>query len=203
VLGARIAAVDRAYHRIFGDAELAGARMAELAQIASAVAPRCRPEGRPLYAAHAALSWPDPYGAAHLTLWHALTLLREHRGDGHIAALLGHGVSGIDAIVSHVATGRGFVADFARRSRGWSSEQWAAATHELQVRGILDPGGRLTEAGAGLRASVEGDTDRMAAEPWLSEDRSAVQRLIELGKELSRIAVANGAFQPGVFASMR
>src|ERR1700712_4388175 len=59
---------------------------------------------------------PEP----HLRLWHAVTLLREHRGDGHLATLVRHDLNGIDALVTHTATGRGFLPDSARMLRGWS-----------------------------------------------------------------------------------
>jgi hypothetical protein len=73
--------------------------------------------GRPLYAGHAELAWPREH---HAQLWHAITLLREYRGDGHIAALVTHGLSGIEALITHVATGTGFDPEFGRRLRGWS-----------------------------------------------------------------------------------
>jgi hypothetical protein len=81
-----------------------------LAGLAREAASACTAEGRPLYAGHAGLDWPD---APHVAAWHAATLLREHRGDGHIAALVAAGLSGIDALVTHVATGQGFVPGFA------------------------------------------------------------------------------------------
>ena len=36
-------------------------------------------------------------------LWHAATLLREHRGDGHVAVLTAAGVAGREANVIHSA----------------------------------------------------------------------------------------------------
>ena len=71
------------------------------------------PQGRPLFAAHAALPWPDE---PLLQLWHAQTLLREFRGDGHVACLLSEGVGPLDALVLHAATGEVPV-DFLKASR--------------------------------------------------------------------------------------
>jgi hypothetical protein len=72
----------------------------------------------------AELDWPDtPHGP----LWHAITLLREYRGDGHIAALVTHGLDGLEALITHIATDIGYSPDFGRRLRGWSEEQWATA----------------------------------------------------------------------------
>ena len=59
-------------------------------------------------------------------MWHALSLLREHRGDGHICALVAAELSGLEALITHTATGQGFVTGFARASRGWSREEWEA-----------------------------------------------------------------------------
>lgn len=101
---ARLSGIDTTLRRILG-ADISSpalARAAELARSAAEVT-GCHPQGRPLFAAHAALPWPS---APHLVLWHAQTLLREFRGDGHVAALLSAGLSGLEALVTHAATGR-------------------------------------------------------------------------------------------------
>ena len=76
-------------------------RAASLARTAAEEAGR-RPEGRPLAAAHADVSWPD---GATPALWHAQSILREFRGDGHVALLVVHGLSGIESLVTHAAAG--------------------------------------------------------------------------------------------------
>ena len=75
-------------------------------------------------------------------LWHAATLLREHRGDGHIVALLAHRLDGIEALVSFAAVGAAPVAVF--ESRGWTTEEWASAVDRLQTRGFVDRHGIAT-----------------------------------------------------------
>lgn len=198
VLAARLRVVDLALRRLLG-AGLGSAELGELAGLAREATEALAPEGRPLYAAHAGLDWPDE---PHLVLWHAATLLREYRGDGHLAALLRAGLSGIEAIITHTATGRGFTTESAKKIRGWSDEQWNAATQDLMARGLMDVDG-LTAAGVALRQGVEADTDRMDTAAWrhLGQDRTG--RLIELGKRFTRVVVANGAFPPDVFASPR
>ena len=199
ILAARLGAADRALRRLLGDA-VDGADVRELAELAREATAALSPEGRPLYAGHADLPWPEE---PHLVLWHAATLLRESRGDGHTMALAQHGLSGIEAIVSHTATGRGFTVEAAKLLRGWSDEQWDAAVAALQKRGLMD-GPELTEAGVALRAAVEKQTDELDIAPWqrLGPDRTA--RLVTLGKGLSRLIVANGAFPAeGVFAYAR
>jgi hypothetical protein len=198
VLAARLAAADLALRRLLGEEVIDSAELAEAAALARDASQACTPEGRPLFAAHAELDWP---AEPHLQLWHAVTLLREHRGDGHLAALLRHDLSGIDAIVSHTATGRGFLEPAAKALRGWSEEEWAASVGRLQERAVLDEAGTgLTEQGQALRARVEAETDAMAAAPWRRLGKTKALRLTEIGKSLSRLVIQAGAFPPGVFA---
>jgi hypothetical protein len=199
VLRARLAAVDATLTRLLGPDVIASPDMAALAALTREAAGAGRAEGRPLYAAHASLDWPD---APHLVMWHALSLLREHRGDGHIWALGAAGLSGIEALVTHTATGQGFIPEFARRSRGWSQEEWDAAIDGLAGRGLLDGDGGLTSAGRDLRSQVEKETDRLAAPPWqhLGEGRTA--DVVRIGRAMRRAVTVAGAFpREGVFAA--
>jgi hypothetical protein len=200
VVEARFDGVDQALTRLLGDDGRKSDEVAEAAELAREATAGCTGEGRPLYAAHASLAWPDP---PHLVLWHAVTLLREHRGDGHVAALVLNGLSGVEALVTHIATGRGFVADAAKLTRGWSDEQWAAARAGLRDRGIFDAEGALTEAGRALRDRIEIATEAAATGPWdhLGPERTA--RLEELCRGLGRQVVEAGAFPAGVFAQGR
>ena len=198
VLAARLAAVDLALRRLLGADVIGSAELAEAAALARDASQACTPEGRPLFAAHAELDWPTE---PHLQLWHAATLLREHRGDGHLAALIRHDLNGIDAIVSDTATGRGFVESAAKVLRGWSEEEWAASVRRLQERELLDEAGTgLTEQGQALRARVEADTDEMAVAPWRRLGETKALRLTEIARSLSRRVIEAGAFPPGVFA---
>ena len=197
VTAARYAGITAAYQRLLGKDALGSPEVAEAAELARRASGGCAAAGRPLYAAHADLAWPTE---PHLVLFHALTLLREHRGDGHIAALLNAGLSGLEAQVSHVATGRGFTVPAAQATRGWKPEEWEEAVAALSARGLMTPEGGLTEEGAVLRTSVERAPERMAAGPWdaLGEDDTA--RLHALAEPLVAGALARGAFPAGVFA---
>ncbi|GHF73216.1 hypothetical protein GCM10010218_63030 [Streptomyces mashuensis] len=117
--------------------------------------------GRPLAAANAALPPPDEPPAL---LWHAATVLREHRGDGHVAALVAAGLDGCEVLVLRAGT------DLPRAElqpfRGWSDEEWDAAAARFVRRGLLADDGTATEAGRRLLAGVEAATDRAAARPW-------------------------------------
>jgi hypothetical protein len=197
VIEARYVAVDAALTRLLGEDAIASVDMLTLAGLVRQAAGACTPEGRPLYAGNADLSWPD---APHLIMWHALTLLREHRGDGHICALACAGLSGIEALLTHTKTGKGFLTEFAKASRGWSEQEWDAAEAGLKARGLLDADGALTEAGQALRSQLEADTDRMAAAPWQHLGDERTEEVVRIAKAMSRAVAAAGAF-PEVFAT--
>ena len=113
--------------------------------------------GRPLFAATRATREPDDPVEA---LWHWCSCLREHRGDGHVAALTSAGLDGCEALVLFAADG-GPPADLLRRSRGWSVEEWAYARERLGRRGLVE-GEVATTAGTELRRWVEATTDDLA-----------------------------------------
>lgn len=196
VLAARLTVADLALRRLLG-AELPSREVSEAADLAREATAELAPEGRALFAAHASLSWPE---APHLVLWHAVSVLREYRGDGHLIALQTAGLSGIESIITHTATGRGFLEGPAKLLRGWSDEQWSAAVGALRERGLMDAEG-LTAAGVALREQVEAQTDRLDDAPARRLGPERTLRLTELGKGLSRVVVANGAFPAGVFAN--
>jgi hypothetical protein len=186
VLKARQRGIDRAYRTLFGD-RADSPELAEAAALARRAAEAANTAGRPLAAANAALDWPD---APHLQLWHAATILREHRGDGHLAALLVAGLDPVESLVSFAATGAAFMERF--ESRGWSAGEWTAARDGLAARGLVDDDGTATEAGRALRRTVEEDTDRLAAQPWQSLAAAEVDRLVELLGEFWVAVLSSG-----------
>ncbi|MGW7378857.1 SCO6745 family protein [Streptomyces sp. NPDC054794] len=174
VLRARLRGIDRTYRSILGD-RVDSPELAEAAALARRAAQAANTAGRPLAAANAELPWPD---APHLQLWQAATILREHRGDGHLAALLVAGLDPVESLVSFAAIGAASVERF--ESRGWSPEEWTAARERLTARGLVDANGTATDAGRELRREVERHTDRLAAAPWQSLGLPAVDRLTAL-----------------------
>ncbi|MFF8611681.1 hypothetical protein [Streptomyces sp. NPDC015350] len=174
VLAARTRAVDRTYRKLLGDA-VAGPELGEAAALVRRVAEAADTAGRPLAAANAALPRPDE---PHLALWWAATVLREHRGDGHVAALVGAGLDPVESLVSFAAVGAARPEVF--ESRGWSGAEWRDARQRLVGRGLLDGDGVATEAGRALRAEVERRTDEAAADPWRVLDEEERERLVEL-----------------------
>ncbi|MFI7130839.1 hypothetical protein ACIBQ1_34480 [Nonomuraea sp. NPDC050153] len=174
VLEARMTAVDRTYRQLLGG-KVATAEAAEAAELARRAAESVGVAGRPLAAANLDLPWPDE---PHLVLWQAATVLREHRGDGHLAALQAAELDGCESLVSFAAIGAAPAANFA--GRGWSEQEWDAARERLAARGLVGPDGQATERGRALRDQVERMTDALAAEPWrlLGEERA--ERLARL-----------------------
>ncbi|MGW5742016.1 SCO6745 family protein [Amycolatopsis sp. NPDC003861] len=197
VLAARYAAADRALRGALGDA-IGSPEMHRAATLLREAAEAVADDvvGRPLYAAHAALSWPTE---PHLVLWHAQTLLREYRGDAHIAALLTAGLSGVEALVTHAASGA-VPAETLRTSRSWSEEDWSRAVDGLRERDWLtgDAEPTFTPTGAARRAELEKATDENSVAPYAHIGESACAELQELVRPFSRALAEK--FMPWVLA---
>ncbi|MES9589882.1 hypothetical protein ACIPJN_39180 [Streptomyces sp. NPDC086796] len=191
VLDARLRAVDTTLRRLLGEEAIASPELAEAAGLALRAAEGCTRHARPLYAAHADLPVPEQ---PHLAYWHAGALLREHRGDGHIAALLTAGLDPLEALVSHTATGKGMSPRWILATRGWGGDDWDAACERLRGRGLLDAEGELTEAGIALRTELEEATDRLDAAPYEHLGAAGVERLTELTRGFLFTAASAGAF---------
>ena len=189
--------VDSVIPKILGEKRVQSSEFAHSTAIVSRTAEAIpNADGRPLYAGHAELDWPQ---TPHAQLWHAITLLREYRGDGHIAALVAHGLSGIEALITHVATGTGFDPEFGRKLRGWSQEQWDGAVDALRSRDLLDGDGQLTAAGNELRTQIEDLTDDLAFAPWRTVSDADVQELVSLGEIIRDAVRAAGVFPANAF----
>jgi hypothetical protein len=187
ILAARLNAVDLAMRRVLGEDVIASAEMtraAELAQVA-AVAACEKLEGRPLAAGYADLDWPQK---PHLVLWHAQSILREFRGDGHIALLVMNGLSGIEALVTHAATGEAPVAVL-QATRSWNPEEWEIAVDALRSQGWLADGPELalSEWGAKRRHEIEDKTDLLAAHPYSVLGDSGCEELRSLARPWSKM----------------
>jgi hypothetical protein len=157
--------------------------------------------GRVLAAANAALPVPDggspggesPGGEspAFTRLWQAATLLREHRGDGHFAALAAADIDGCEAVALRCCM------DLRREDlqpvRGWADEQWDNALAGLADRGWVGADGQLTNAGQAAHDAVENATDWAAARPWA---RLGADATAELAGVLTPLAKACAAVLP-------
>lgn len=171
--------------RRYGVTDEEAAAAADLAEKAARNAPL---DGRPLFAANLALDWPDEPVAR---LWHAVTLLREQRGDGHVAVLCTLGVSGRESNVLHAAAGR-VPQEMIMRSRDYDEEQWAHYRSRLASRGLLDGDGVLTDAGRDLKQRIEDTTDQLALSALDALDDDEVERLFRALTPITRKVVAAG-----------
>lgn len=187
---ARYRGADRALRRLCGD-QLESTATAEAADLARSACEACTPYGRPLYGANAGLDWPEE---PHMVLWHAITLLREYRGDGHIAALVTDGFTGLESAVTHVAQGDLWNKDALRTTRGYSEEEWQACVQDQQQRGLLDQDEQFTDQGRARRQHVEDATDRLALPPWERLGEAACERLRKAVAPLVKAIADGGGF---------
>jgi hypothetical protein len=171
--------------RRYGVTEEEAGAAAQLAEKAARSAPL---DARPLFAANRALDWP---GEPVAKLWHAVTLLREQRGDAHVAVLCSLGVSGRESNVLHAAAGR-VPQEMIMRSRDYDEEQWAHYRSRLADRGLLDAEGALTDAGRDLKQRIEDTTDRLALSALDGLNDDEVERLFRSLTPITRKVVAAG-----------
>ncbi|WP_426573678.1 SCO6745 family protein [Aquihabitans sp. McL0605] len=147
--------------------------------------------GRPLFAANRNVPLPgDPVE----DLWQRCTTLREHRGDGHVAALATEGIDGIEAHVL-IAADQGADPGDLQRTRGWTADDWTGAVRRLQHRGLITADGGLTDHGRDLRQAVEDTTDRLAAAPFAHLSEVERTRLIDVLTPAARAVATSGVIR--------
>lgn len=191
VLDLRLSAADATLRRCLDESVLTGAEMSEAAGLALRATEAAQRAGRPMFSANAEQPVPQE---PHLALWYAATLLREHRGDAHVAALQNAELDGLEALVSHSASSDGMPKAVVMTKRGWTEDDWSAAEDRLCGRGLLDGEGRLTDRGTWLRTELEEETDRMDRAPYEHLGATDVARLTELVGGFVAAAAAAGAF---------
>ncbi|MDG4760691.1 hypothetical protein [Micromonospora sp. WMMD710] len=161
--------------------ELPETHLAEAADLLEKAAGAARTAGRVLGAVNAAL----PTGEYPLArMWQAATTLREHRGDGHVAALVAADLDPVETLTWRVALD-GTAPEYLL-GRGWSEEQWHAARERLAQRGWLTPDGAATDHGRVAFQAVEDATDQAAAHPWQALGPAGTDRLRELLEPIAR-----------------
>ncbi len=185
---ARFAAAQRVLDRVGG--ALQPADVEEASEIAAEMVTGTSMAGRPLAAANRSLELPiDP----RTRLWQLLTIIREYRGDAHVAVLTAAPVGPVEALVLHAGTG---LVDRRRlqETRGWSDSAWEEAVASLHSRGLLDTEGALTEAGAAFRESIEEQTDA-ATQPMLDAvGDERIHRLCDLIEPLRVALISEGVY---------
>src|SRR6476469_3222534 len=159
------------------------ARAAELLIKAATSAPA---EGRPMYAALRGIPIPDDAVAR---LFHAASLLREHRGDGHIAALMVEDVGGLEAHVL-VALDMDMPAEKFGRIHHLPVAQLAAVIDGMRDRGLIGDDGWLSERGRAVKQQVEALTDDLAAKPYESLEPGELDELMAALEPLAALLLA-------------
>jgi hypothetical protein len=169
---------------------LLGGREAEAAKAADLlwrVAEELDFAGRVLAAANAEL----PVSSEPLTrLWQAVTLLREHRGDGHFAALTAADIDGCEAAVLACAKDMDMPRERMQPARGWTDEQWDAAAARLTERGLIGEDATITAAGRAAHHEVESATDQAAARPWSRMGATGVADVADVLYPLAKACAA-------------
>lgn len=188
ISAARLALVDQALRHLLSPEVIDSEMMRETAQWARRAADAASPLGRPLFAAYTALDWPTE---PHLALWHAATLLREHRGDGHVATLIHADINACEAHLLAIASGVA-TREVLHLSRRWPDEAWDEATARLQARGWLDAEGTFTPQGAAAKQRLEDDTDALALAPFARLSKAEQTRLLMLMQAISHHVVVAG-----------
>jgi len=182
---ARQAGCVKALRRILGDhiASPAFARTTDLLLSAATAAPV---EGRPMYAALRAIEVPQDVVAR---LFHAAAMLREHRGDGHIAALMTEDVGGLEAHVLY-ALDMGIPAEKFGRIHHLPSAQLAAVVGGMRHRQLIGDDGWLSGTGRNVRQRVEKLTDDLAAAPYESLEPDELDELVANLEPLAELLLA-------------
>src|SRR5262245_2606206 len=196
ILDVQRGAVDAALTRLLGD-WISSPDAKELAATTRSVAEGCDYVGRQLTAGLASLPWPDE---PHMVIWHAFTILRELRGDSHIAVLVAHGFDGCDChpmmlaasaggCECHQAFGRYAARDLVNMppdpsqgaDREWPIVDKQRAVERLRDRGLLNDDFSISPAGMELHLEMERETDLASARACARQlDDAEVERVAEL-----------------------
>lgn len=185
---ARFTVVERSMKRV--GVALSAEEIAEARALIDPVVAGADLAGKPLAAANAALDLPAD---ALTALWQQITVLREWRGDAHIALLTANHLGPCDCTVIQTATGR-FPLTLARGTRMWDDDQWAAASARLSARGWLAPDGAVTDAGTAAREQIEVETDELCAPLWAPIGADGARRLAALLAPINDAFTAAGTF---------
>jgi hypothetical protein len=168
---------------------MVGPAMAEGARLLRGALERCHGEGRPLFSANVDLEWPDE---PHLALWHATTLAREHRGDGHVAILTARGIDPCEAHLLKLAA-EGNPLAIIRPYRGWVESDWEDAAQRLSRRAWFNGAGQLTAEGRHVCEEIETATDGLASELLSYLDDGQKERLAALLTPIAQRLMESGS----------
>ncbi|KZE22949.1 SCO6745 family protein [Brevibacterium casei] len=211
MVSARFDAVSLYFEELFGtrdDIALLTEAATELTTTLTPVRADLDFSGRALAAATADAVDAHTPATAFEALWDTATVLREFRGDGHVAALVTAGVSGIEALLLDVATGAGFRPRAAQKTRGWSDEAWQSAQESLAEAGLITLGTdergyplpEITDAGRQLKEEIEILTDGTVTAAWARLSDEQIAALMSPSRTLVKVFAQAGAFPASIFA---
>jgi hypothetical protein len=187
---ARFRAVRRSFDRV--GCTLSAQHIAEARALIDPVITGLSLAGKPLAAANAAVPLPDD---ALLALWQQVTIIREWRGDVHIALLIANDIGPCECMVLQVGTGR-FPLGITQATRQWNEQEWAQAIIGLNARGWVTADGSMTEAGTAAREHLEDETDRLCESMWKPIGEAGAKRLAELLDPIHVAMTAAGTYGP-------
>jgi hypothetical protein len=175
-----------------------GEEVDELARLLAPVAAAQPLAGRPLAAAWASVALT---GNASVDAWLATCVIRESRGDGHIALLVAEGIGPLE---SHLMTqgDRPALRSTLETLRGWTPAEIEEAVEGLRERRLLDAEGMRTDAARALRADIERRTDALSAGPWTAAGSAEVTRIGDLALQLVPAVLTSGTLLPPVLARL-
>ncbi len=190
------ATIQRERMRVAGDilardaSQVADEDVEEAAALAGRMIDGVGLEGKPLAAANSAVPEPDDRWAR---LWQRISVIREWRGDAHVAALTVAPVDAVEALVLHAATGQ-VPKDGLMATRRWSAEDWDAAVERLGARGLVEPEGSFTDAGREFRDAIERQTDEACLRLVNAVGETDTVRLLDLLRPIRKALLDAGAF---------
>jgi hypothetical protein len=171
---ARFRAAARALARV--QVDLSSEQIAEARSLIDPVVAGLQTAGRPIAAGNAVVALPDD---PLLALWQQVAVLREWRGDVHIALLVTNELGPCECLYFQVGTGR-FPLAVAQATRQWTQAEWTAAGGKLAERGWVAADGSITAAGIDERERLEDETDRLCESIWHPVGDAGAARLAEL-----------------------
>jgi hypothetical protein len=193
LLAARLAGATDQLNRLLGEA---GPEVKEATEILFSLTDGVDPSGRMLYSGLSVLPTPD---TAMGRLWRAADLVREHRGDGHVAAWISRTDSCEITVLTELTWGLPPGAYVF--TRGWNEEEVEAARERLRARGLLDGENQLTDAGRRVRAEIEHDTD-LAEREVIDRLGDRADELFSLIQPMAKTIVEGGGY-PVDFSRLR
>ncbi len=195
VLELTLEAMQELFGRLFASH---GAEVDELVRLLAPIAAAHPLAGRPLAAAWASV---PATGDPNVDLWLATCVIRESRGDGHLALLVAEGIGPLE---SHLITmgDRPASRSTLEVMRGWTLDEIDVAAAGLRERGLLDADGQRTETARALRVGIERRTDALSAAPWAAAGRATITRVGDLAMELLPLVLASGTLLAPIIAKL-